>query len=394
MVPADGPYSEDVAGANSGQAAGAPNRSWPDGSLLVAADVPDKVAVVHDASTGNRREVSFGYDSTGAIVYSLVVGPDNLIYGSTGAPLRVFRHDPGTGKTGHWGPGDYGGHVNQWVVQGGLLYGGVYSYGSLIAFDPAVDFDARALGESLNPKVVYRNAQARDQVGRPRALAAHPDGKTILMGGGAFRAVPGGGLLVFDTTSGSGTLLPRDGILKTQVVTSLAVFHDRAFVGTTTRGPTGGSSAAGDAGIIRIDFPAIGISRWMPLPGIFAVTDLLGGPDGLLYVVAEPATLFAVDPATGRTLRQLRLTRFGALVATDAPRCLHWGPRDLIVVVMRKAILQIEPVTLIVRRVIPSGVSISAGQIIRDGVLWFAGGARLLSADLRWNGPRQQPTPG
>lgn len=115
--------------------------AFPDGSRFIKVNPAERRAIILDAGAKEPREITFDYQGRGARVHTLVVGPDGKIYGSTGVPLRIFRLDPETGQIDDWGLGGHEGHVNQFVRQGGKLYGAVYSSGSLIEYDPAIAID-------------------------------------------------------------------------------------------------------------------------------------------------------------------------------------------------------------------------------------------------------------
>ncbi len=360
---------------------------FPDGSLIVGdarVDVPNRTVQIREADAEEPRQVHFEYDSPGLGIYSMVAGPDGMIYGATGLPLRIWRFDPATGEMRDGGLGNHGGHVNQWVRQGDLLYGAVYSSGSLIEYDPAQPYDDSPILESTNPRHLHGGGPAANLYGRPHALLAHPDGRHVILGGNAARVETGGGMVIYDTQTGDELVLDRVQLVPDQGVYSMAALPDGdLIVGSTTMAATGGADVATEAMIYRLDWETKHvIGRWTISPATAAVRDLVVPEDGLVYGLTSDSRLFVFDPEAEEFVHDVSVAEYGGMTGGQAPRVMAVGPDGAIYALFREAIARIEPGTFEHREVVRPGTNISAGITIADGRLYFASGSHLMSYEL------------
>lgn len=361
-----------------------PHGQWPDGSRFATVDVPNRRATIVDAGEEEPREIEFDYASGGVNIYSLIGAPDGRIVGSTGIPLRVFEFDPQSAGMRDWGLGTHGGHVNQWVRQGDLLYGAVYSCGSLIEYDPTQPFDPAPIHQSVNPSRAHYQADAQNLYGRPHAMLAHPDGDHVLIGGNPYRGMVGGGMLIYSTRTGEGEIIGRERLIEDQAVMAMAALPGGDLVvGTAIHAATGGTTVATEALVYRFDWETRSITqRWTPVSGTTLIRDLLVGPDGLVYGLASPNHLFVLDPDTGEVLHSEEVDDYGSQTGSQAARTLAIGPDGAVLVLYRDAIARIGPGNFKHEELARPGVPITAGVLIEGGRLYFASGARLWSYEL------------
>lgn len=363
-------------------------RDFPDGSRLTSIDVANRRLQIRDGASGSTQTVSFSYDSAGVQIYGLVSGPDGKIYGATGIPLRVWRFDPKSGKIDNWGLAAHAGHVNQFTLQNGKLYGAVYSSGSLIEYDPAKPFDDRDIRASKNPKhlhgFTYGHGGKPDMFGRPYVIFSHPDGKHVILGGNPSRVLAGGGLLIYNIETGEEIALKPENLVKNQgVMTIGALENGDLIVGSTTAAATAGESAAKAAEIYRIDWKTKEVvQRWKPAPTVGSIRDLLVGENGLVYIQATGGRFLVLDPKNDRFIYDEVLTKYGPQTGGQAPRIMAFGPDGKIYILFRNAIAAFDPRTLTHSEVARPGVTISAGIAIEDGRIYFSSGSRLLSWKL------------
>ena len=360
---------------------------FPDGSRIVSdvrVDVPNRTLRILDAGAEQPREVRFDYDSPGLGIYSMVAGPDGRICGATGLPLRIWRFDPETGAMQDGGLGNHGGHVNQWVRQGDLLYGAVYSSGSLIEYDPSRPHDDAPILESTNPRHLHGYGGANDLYGRPHALLAHPDGRHVILGGNPARVLVGGGMVIYDTQTGEELVLDRDDLIPDQGVYCMAALPDGdLIVGTTTAAATAGTAVATAALLYRLDWETKSVTeRWTLEPAASSISDLVVGPDGLVYGLAAGNRFVVFDPERGEFVHDETVTDYGNVTGGQAPRTMVIGPDGAIYVLFREAVARIEPGSFEHREVVRPGPTITTGITIADGRLYFACGPRLFSYDL------------
>lgn len=362
---------------------------FPDKSRLVKADVPNRALYIQEPHAAEPHVVKFEYQTPGVPIFSMVAGPDGKIYGATGAPLRIWRFDPTSGRMENWGLGNHGGHVNQWVHQHHKLYGAVYSSGSLIELDPTQPIHDAPIKESKNPRHVhgyeYGFGGQPDIFGRPHALLAHPDGRHVIMGGNPARALVGGGLLIYDVKTGESKVMKPAELVPDQGVYALAALpNGDLIIGTTTEAATGGRATATAALLYRLDWHTKRVTgRWSLKPRTVAVRDIIVASDGLVYGLAAGNRFFVFDPEAGRFVHDELVEAYGPLTGSQAPRTMALGPDGGIYVLFRDAIARIEPRTFSHREIVRPGVKITAGIVIQDHYLYFAAGSRLFSYDLR-----------
>ena len=357
---------------------------FPDGSRYVSIDVPNRRALILDAGADEPRRIDFTYSGTAKSLYSMIEGPDGLIYGSSAIPLRVFRLDPTTGERNDWGLGTHGGHVNQWVRQGDKLYGVVYGNGDMIEYDPSAPFDDRAIGVGTNPRRIHGGGEARRLYGRPLAALAHPDGEHVLMSGIPYRGDVGAGLYIYNVRTAEEQVLRPDDLVPDQGIQAMAALPDGdVLLGSTTAAGTGGTRVAKEAVISRLDWESRTIAdTWVPVPGASSITDLIVPHDGLVYGLAPGGVFFVLDPETGAVIHTETITQYGGMTGTQAPRVMALGPDGHIYVLFRDAIARIETGTFRHTEVARPGVPITAGITIADGRLYFASDRHLWSYDL------------
>jgi catechol 2,3-dioxygenase-like lactoylglutathione lyase family enzyme len=358
---------------------------WPDGSRFLEVSVPNRSAKLLDVGAAKPRNLSFDYSNAGVRIYSMVGGPDGKVYGATGIPLRVFRMDPDSGHIDNWGLAGYGGHVNQWVRQGDKLYGAVYSSGALLEYDPSLPFEDAPMEESANPKLLYAPPEVRNIYGRPFAVLAHPDGQHILIGGNPARGLVGGGMVFYHLPTGNATVLRREDLIDDQGVAAIAALpNGDLIVGTTTRPATGGTGTAEEAVIYRLNWSRRKIGdSWTPVNNLESITDLIVGPDGLVYGLAPPNHFFVLDPDTGELIHHEKITEYGNTTGMQAPRTMALGPDGGIYALFRKGIARIEPGEFTHQEIGRPGEDITAGILIQDGRLYFACGAHLRSMQIQ-----------
>ena len=363
------------------------DKTFPDGSRWVAADVPNRLLRIVDKGEKQPRDVHFDYRSTGVNIYTIATGPDGKIYGATGIPLRIWQFDPDTGKFWDRGLGGYGGHVNQFALQGDKFFGAIYSHGALIEYDPAQPYDDANMNKSKNPRRVDSAAarkRARDLYGRPSAVLAHPDGRHVLVAGAAARTLTGGGMLIYDRQTSESTVLGRRALIRDQATQALAALPGGDIVGgTTVKASTGGTNKATAATVYRMKLDTHKIvGKWVPEPATTGVRDMLVGKDGLVYGLADPDRFFVLDPDKGEFLYDAPVEGYGVASGYQAPRCMTWGPDGMIYAIFREAVVRIDPKTRKHEAVARPGVRITTGIAILDGRLYFASGPKLYSCAL------------
>ncbi len=355
---------------------------FPGGGRVAGIDVSNRTATIESAG-GERRRIDFDYESAGVRIYSVQAGPDGRIFGSTGIPLRFFRYDPVTEEMEDWGLGGNSGHVNDLISLGDRLYGAVYSSGALIEYDPVEPWEDTSLHRSENPKALFSREERRELFGRPYVLFAHSDGEHLLLGGNAMRSVIGGGIFVYNLSSGESRVLDRTDLIPDQGVMSMAELPGGdILVGATARAPTGGEQVAEAGSMYILQWPGLEMSERIDPRAGLEVRDLIAGPDGRVFGVTHRRELFVFDPESRGIVERVSLAEYGPQAGGQAPRVMLFGPDGALYILMAEAIVRLDPETLEHRREAEAPSRIHAGITLHEGRLYFSSGSELWSYRL------------
>jgi len=352
-------------------------RDFPNAWRIHAIDIPDKHMEIFDTKSRDLKRLSFDYSSEGSHIMSLILGPEGKVHGSTGHPLRFFSYDPERDSFTYPGLQDLNGHLNALAVQRGHIFGALYGGGILYEYDPARPWDDMAK-KAPNPRRVAAGSKV---IGRPHALIAHPDGRTLIMTGTPGYGLTGGGMLIYDMVDGKSEMLDHNRIITNQATISLLALPDGNLVGGTTIRPgTGGATLAKEAELYIMDFAGREVIWHEPIiPGAASINDVVLGPDGLVYGLAAGPTFFVFDPAARRLLHQEKITGYGNLAGGQAPRIMLVGPDGKIYAYFAQAIVRIHPGSFKHEPLAKPPVTINVGIVLRQGRLYFTHGSRLWS---------------
>ena len=356
------------------------HRDFPDGKRLASCDLVTRTLVVENPTTGESKQVAFDYESRGAHIMGVAAAPDGTICGGTAFPMRFFRYDPARDE---WANRESYGQWNTVARQGDRFFVGGYGGGFLLEWDPSRPWVPTAKGNARsNPLFLTECAPA---IYRPHELLAHPDGKTLVLAGTPNYGYTGGGLLVWDRPSGTGTLLAHTDLLPQHSTMSLAALPDGKLLGgTTTSAGTGGEKKAKEAELYLLDMAARSI-EWheVVFPGVQSYTDLCPGPQGRIYGIADQGRFFVFDPARRAIVHEEDVqARFGRTTSHQGPRVFVPGPEGEVYLLFVKGIARIDPTDFGIAMVAQSPVPISAGGDLLDGRIYFASGPNLYSFAL------------
>jgi hypothetical protein len=246
------------------------------------------------AAQNSDATVALDYEGEPNQLFRIGLGPDGKIYGSGALPSDLVRINDG-GKNDYIGNlGD--GEAYSMLAMGANLLLGTYADGStLIAVNPEQPFSTDA--GSDNP--VFIRISGDDICWRPQAMVAGPDGK-VYVGAQAGYGKLTGPLIAWNPTTGSAKVYS---IVENQSVASLTSWKNLIVAGTTIQGGLGSKSVVKDAELLTWDPQNQQIiSTSVPVREADTITDLIAGPNGLVYGFAG-STLFEFDPALNQVLR-------------------------------------------------------------------------------------------
>ncbi|MEU4604407.1 hypothetical protein AB0F43_15605 [Kribbella sp. NPDC023972] len=201
-------------------------------------------------------------------------------------------YDPATGKSTVT---TRQGQVEGWAWDNtGKLYVGVYPYGRLSLWDP------NAPASPTNPKELFSLVDSHHQ---NRPVSVVPAGKSVYVGTTPAYGEYGGALTVYDVPTGAFTVYRN--LVPDQTISSLLPVGAGLWAGSSIEGGQGTEPVATEAHLVKVD-PSNGavLADVVPVPGAASINELIVGPDGNLWGLAD-GIVFVANPTTGAVLRQI-----------------------------------------------------------------------------------------
>lgn len=357
----------------------------PSGKRIDQLDLVGRELTVTDPRTGDQTRVSFDYECEGFEFMGVAAAPDGTI---TGGASRAVSYDP---QADRWTDRKGHGQWNALATQGGRFFVAGYTGGFLLEWDPARRWvDTQPDDPESNPRIL---TQCAPDINRPHALLAHPDGRTLIMAGSPGYGYTGGGLLIWDRLDETGTLLKHTELLPDHATLSLAALPDgNILVGSGTRAGTGGEVRATEAQLCILDLKRHEIIWQEPvLPGAQEYSELLMGPDGLVYGLAdfqpweptryeEAKRFFVFDPQRRIIIHdEDPFPEFGPVRLQQGQRKLVLSPAGRLYVLFIRGIACADPATHQLTWVARSPIPIGAGGDWFNEAIYFASGSHLWS---------------
>jgi len=356
------------------------HREFPDGKRVEICDLVERRLVVGDPATGATHEVRFEYTSEGAHLMGVASAPNGTVCGGTAFPMRFFGYEPSTDQ---WINRTALGQFNVVAPTADRFWIGAYGHGLLEEWNPAEAWLATEEGNpSSNPLLHFK---CNTVINRPHDLLPFPDGRTIVLAGTPGYGLTGGGLLIWDVASRSGTLLEHTDLLPEQSTMSLAPLADGNLLGGTTVGAgTGGQEKATQAELYILDLETRDlIWHEVIFPGAREYTDLCALPDGQVLGVADRCRFFVFDPQTRSVVHEQDLEpELGPTTSQQGPRVFVAPPDGRVFMLFRKGIAAVDVGTYAIRLLAESPVGVGPGGDYLDGRIYFGSGSHLYSYEL------------
>jgi hypothetical protein len=349
---------------------------FPDGTK-VNCDLVRRRLTVEDPGTGAKKEFTFDYESDGAIVMGEAAAPDGTICGGTAFPMHFYSYDPATGAIANRPA------FGQWNIvmpEGDRFFVGTYGGGHLLEWDPSkpwVDTDPK--NPASNPAYL---GTAEPEIHRPSKLLAAADGRLIVMSGTPAYGSTGGGLYIWDKERRAGTVLCDDDIIPDlSTLSMINLPGGRMLAGTTTSPGTGGEKKAAEAVLYVMDLAARRLEwREALLPGVQDYTDLIAGPKGLVYGIADRKIFFVFDLAKHTIVAKQDVeAELGRAAHHQGPRVFVPGPKGAVYALFAKGIARVDAKTNSLKVIAKSPVQIDTGGDYFKGRIYFSSGSHLLS---------------
>jgi hypothetical protein len=311
---------------------------------------------------------------------NLAAASDGTICGGTAFPMRFFSYDPAADR---WRHREAYGQWNTVTRLGKRFFVGTYTHGGLLEWDPArpwVSTVAEAAGS--NPRLL---AQAHNTINRPHKVLATLDGHWLVLAGTPGYGMTGGGLLIWDRTEGTHTLLEHTNILPEHSTLSLLALPEGKLLGGSTTSPgTGGEKKARVAELYLLDLASRKVEWHEPLlKGVNNYSDLATAPKGLVYGIADSVRFFVFDPARRNIVYEKNVVEeFGRTSSGQGPRIFVREPKGTTYVLFRSGIARVDPETYKLTLLAKSPVSVDVGGDWFEGRIYFASGSHLYSYTL------------
>lgn len=265
--------------------------------------------VVFTNDLGEINRINFSYQSQGADLSTLYIGPDRYLYASSKHPLHFFRYDFDSGSVTNFGAQVIekggGGNIVAYAAQGSTMVGFAYAGGKIYEFNLKKPISE----SSQNPKLISEH----ELIHRPRCAISHPDGKHIIWGGYPGYGMAGGGLGIYHVESKINTIIPHTSIVQAQSTVCLGVLRSGNILGGTSVETPGGASTKDNEGFLYLlDWERKEIVyKINPIPGSREISQLFIDKKERAHCLSIEGTYFVFDPYEKTNLFSVDLSVYG-----------------------------------------------------------------------------------
>ena len=349
---------------------------YPDGGKLLGVDLDTKRAAYQDKN-GKRYDITFDYQSNGAMISSLTLGGDGNIYGSTNHPMHMWKYDPVKSTfTDYTGISEVGGgnfpNLFAWENK---IVGATYAHGTAYIFDPAKTW-TNGIGDNPNPKQI--GDYSDDILERPRVALLLNDDHTAIFSGFPGYGYTGGGMVFYDLQTNTAKVLSSQDLLPGQSTIALRQLSNGLLVGgTSTEAPGGGHQLATKSVIYLMD-PATQkvLSQTEIGPDVYSL-ELLS--NGNVVGVTRDSHLFIFDPATKKVLLDKDIKSSGGVV--NAGQSLIRDKKGNVYLILSSSISAVSPEGKLAQlTTLPANAT--SGTAILNGELYYATSSHLYKFSL------------
>ena len=235
-----------------------------------------------------------------------------------------------------------------------------------------------------NPRYLAQT-YAHPHVGRPYTILAHPDGRHVIFGGTPGYGYTGGGLVFYDIETETAEIIKHEALVPWHSQASLVALPDGTLVGGTTIAPAmGGTPIAEVAELYILDMETRQV-RWHGalIDDAERYNDLIVGPDGKVFGIADRTRLFVFDPEQQEIVHLADTPEeFGPAVHQQGPRIFIPVPDGRIFALFSGGIALLNTETYELEMVAQAPRGLANGGTYHDGRLYFAGGVNLFSWEV------------
>lgn len=343
---------------------------------IVDIQLPDHRLVV--TIDGEQRTLDLPYTSAGANLSPFTATPDGGLVGTTNHPSRLWTWRDGRPVIDHGSEAIRGvGNICAWTQTGDLLAGAAYAGGMFYLYDPR-----RPIVAGENPIELARF----EEVHRPRAILAHPDGGHVVWSGYGGYGDTGGGIAITAVPAdqlpppGSSlrdhtVLLPHTDVAPDESPVALGVLGDGTVVGATSIETPGGADPVGDTGsVFLLDWTSRTVTHhWRPVPGVRSWNELVVAPDDTVHLVSSDGHHAHIDPRAQRVLTTSDWTAHGNL---GVNALIRNGAHAF--VIQSNAVIRLDLTTHTATLIAVPSEPLRAGGAVVGADLIVGSGSRLL----------------
>ncbi|MEG1381381.1 MAG: hypothetical protein RSC73_03970 [Ruthenibacterium sp.] len=345
-------------------------------------DLPEGKAVYLHPVTGEETTLSFHYQTAGADMSPLTLGPDGKIYGTTNHPIQFYSFDPKTEKITLHGKlplskerqTEWWGNVCAWASQGAIMAGCAYCGGFVTRVDTSKPLGV--FGDTMNPS----HEATHEEIYRPRAAFAYPDGKTIIFGGFTLNGTTGGGLVLYDVLTRKTVPIPNGRLAKYHSVLCMgALPNHRLLCGTTIEAPCGGYVYEKEAVLFTFDLTTQTVTdRLVPIAGATGISSMQQAQNGIFHAITLESICFSYDATLKKVLKTTDLSAYGAPVRDGMKLYLDGNIYGL----LEHAIYCVNGKDGSVKIVCEPPRMITSGMAIQNNQIYFGSDTHLCSCSL------------
>jgi hypothetical protein len=344
--------------------------------------VDNKILRIENPMTKETKEISLNYEPAGSYIFTLGIGPDSRIYGSSMLPLRLFVYDPGKDSLSNLGKASLAnGEVYSMAPLGDKLYLCSYPEARLSVYDPKKPLRFGE-DEDDNPRDLVSLGEG---LYRPRAMIAGPHGR-VYVGGYPDYGLHGGAIGIYDPEKEEKRIYRH--IIPNQSIASLAYSKkwDLLAAGSSVRGGNGTRPVEKEAKLILWDpKEEKKIFEVVPVSEAKTIRSLAATEDGMIYGITDNEKGFVLD-VEKRIVKKV----FDLGLKDPLEISLQAGPEGRLYGLAQGVIFAIDPRTDEVSLIAKPPVSIESGMAILGRKIFFGAGADLWEFEL----PPEKDVPG